>query len=90
MNRRRIDLDCGIAYKRIAHWLDDELALKREGGCWLFEFAGALCEVSLSPLEPRALGAVELERSHLVVEGASDAVDEFDRLFTLRFMSAGG
>ena len=88
--RRRIDLDCGIAYGRIASWLDDELALPCEGGCWLFEVAGAACSVSLEPLEPRTLGAVSLERSHLVADGAPGAVDEFERLFTLRFMSAGG
>ena len=85
-----MDLDCGIAYGRIASWLSDELSLPYEGSRWTFVHDGSLCTVMLDRLEPRSFSNLELERSHLVVKGDASAVNAFERLFTLRFMSAGG
>lgn len=87
---RHIDLDCGIAYSRIEAWLRDELALTFDGGAWVFKQAGESCFIRISPLEPRSLGSVSLERCKLTASGGATAIDVFDRLFTLRFMSAGG
>ncbi len=95
----RLDLDCGIAYARIAAWLDDELALPRESGSWVFheanqptrpEHTGQTCRVSLEPLESRAFRNVSIERARLVAEGDAGALESFEKLFTLRFISAGG
>ena len=86
----RIDLDCGISYARIASWLDDELALPREQECWVYTLGDQTCTIALEPLEDRPLGAVRLERSHLTVHGDPDALASFEKLFTLRFISAGG
>lgn len=85
-----IDLDCGIAYSRLEAWLRDELALPKADDGWVFSHAGASCSICIAPLEPRPLGSVSIERCALHVDGAPAALDEFDRLFTLRFMSAGG
>lgn len=85
-----IDLDCGIAHSRIETWLRDELALPTTGGGWLFEHESAMCHISIAPLEPRSLGTMALERCNLLASGDAAAVDAFGRLFTLRFMSAGG
>ena len=86
----RIDLDCGISYARIASWLDDELVLPRERECWIYALGMQTCAIALEPLEDRPLGAVHLERSHLTVHGDPDALVSFEKLFTLRFISAGG
>ena len=86
----RIDLDCGISYARIASWLDDELALPREQECWVYTLGAQTCTIALEPLEDRPLGAGHLERSHLTVHGDPDALASFEKLFTLRFISAGG
>ena len=86
----RIDLDCGISYARIASWLDDELALPREQECWVYTLGDQTCTIALEPLEDRPLGAVHLERSHLTVHGDPDALASLEKLFTLRFISAGG
>ncbi len=86
----RIDLDCGISYARIATWLDDELGLPHERECWVYTLEMQTCTIALEPLEDRPLGAVHLERSHLTVHGGPDALASFEKLFTLRFISAGG
>ena len=88
--RGHIDLDCGIAYSRIEAWLRDELALPFDDGTWIFEHANESCRIQIAPLEPRSLGSVSLERCNLTANGSAAAIDAFDRLFTLRFMSAGG
>ena len=85
-----MELDCGIAKRRIDAWLDDELVLDCDGECRVFRFAGEACVVSTHALEGRPLGSIELERTNLCVEGDTQAVEEFMRLFTLRFVSAGG
>ena len=87
---RRLELDCGIAYGRLAAWLDDELGLAGRDGAWLFMTDGLTCTIALDPLPPRHMGRFALERTRLVAEGPASAVDTFERLFTLRFMSAGG
>ena len=86
----RIDLDCGISYARIASWLDDELALPCNQERWTYALGTQTCAITLEPLEDRPLGAVRLERSHLTVHGDPDALASFEKLFTLRFISAGG
>ena len=83
-------LDCGISPARLQAWLDNELALNRDEQGWLFLWEGASCRVVLAPLENRKLGYVSLERTELAVEGDELAENEFMRLFTLRFASAGG
>ena len=90
-----IDLDCGIAYRRIRAWLDDELHLTiggdcKGGDCWVFTFEGDSCFVHAQPLESRAIGAVNLERTHVVATGNANALAAFEKAFTLRFISAGG
>ncbi|MBP3867330.1 MAG: hypothetical protein J6D25_05920 [Eggerthellaceae bacterium] len=86
----RINLDCGIAYARIASWLEDELALPRADGGWVYSCDQDSCSISLEPLESRTLGKIDLERTRLVAEGDPHALESFDKLFTLRFISAGG
>ena len=88
--QKHIDLDCGIAYGRIEAWLRDELALSEGRDGWAFEHAGTTCRIRIAPLEPRTFNNVSLERCSLHAEGAPVAMDEFERLFTLRFISAGG
>lgn len=85
-----MELDCGIRRGRIVGWLRDELALACEGGAWTFVHGGSTCRVSTEELGNRELGKVSLDRTALRVEGDQQAVDEFMRLFTLRFISAGG
>ena len=85
-----IDLDCGISYARIASWLDDELALPRDQGRWLYVCGTESCLIALEPLENRTLGNISLERTHLNVDGDPAAIASFKKLFTLRFISAGG
>lgn len=117
-----LELDCGIALRRLAGWFEDELDLPplngnasvkpgtsaedsasvspaarpstqaNPEGARSYEFpAGeSCCMVTLTPLENRSVGKVTLERTHLRVEGTQEAVDSFMRLFTLRFISAGG
>lgn len=85
-----LDLDCGISYERIAAWLDGELSLPHEQDCWIYDVDGEACQITLEPLETRTLGIIKLERSHLVASGDSNALETFERLFTLRFISAGG
>ena len=87
---RELDLDCGIAYERIATWLASELALPKSGPAWVFEHASRSCTVELCELEPRMLRTLSLERCRLIARGDDAAVEEFERLFTLRFVSAGG
>ena len=89
-NANRLDLDCGIAYARIATWLDDELALPRPDDRWLYSCDDGTCSIALEPLEKRAFRNVSIERTRLVAEGDQGALDSFDKLFTLRFISAGG
>ena len=84
--RSAVELDCGIAKSRIDAWLDRELGLEGR----VFHFEGESCAVSTSLLESRPFGTIELERTCLKVEGDAGAIDEFMRLFTLRFASAGG
>ena len=85
------DLDCGIAPARIFAWLQDELALSQDpGGAYIFECAGQRCSATATPLGKSVSGGIALERTRLVMEGSAQAVDELMRLFTLRFMSAGG
>ena len=86
----RIDLDCGIAYARIATWLDDELALPRDESRWVFHDAGKTCRISLELLENRMFRHVSIERTRLVAEGDAEVLASFEKLFTLRFISAGG
>lgn len=85
-----MELDCGIAYQRIASWLDDELSLPYENGTWTFAFNGKACQVKAAPLPSRTLGKFGLERTQVAIGGDPTALDEFYRLFTLRFISAGG
>ena len=88
---QNITLDCGIAYARIEAWLASELGLACEtDGRWTFETDDATCAVALQPLPPRTVGAVSLERTQLVVSGNNAAAEAFMKLFTLRFVSAGG
>ena len=86
----RIDLDCGISYARIASWLDDEMALPHVQDCWVYTLEMKTCTSAREPFEDRPLGAVRLERSHLTALGDRDALASFEKLFTLRFISAGG
>ena len=85
-----IDLDCGIAMARIEEWLDGELGLPISDAGWTFPTDGGSCQVRLEPLANRRLGQVQLERTRLVGEGDADALEAFYKLFTLRFLSAGG
>ena len=88
---QNITLDCGIAYMRIETWLASELGLACEtDGRWTFEADEATCAVALQPLPPRTVGAVSLERTQLIVSGTDAATEAFMKLFTLRFVSAGG
>ena len=82
--------DCGISMARLASWLDEELRLDREGDSWAFNQGVATCRVTLKPLENRPLGSYSIERTMLSAEGDEAALAEFERIFTLRFASAGG
>ncbi|MBO4365451.1 MAG: hypothetical protein J5804_04065 [Eggerthellaceae bacterium] len=86
-----VKLDCGIAHARLEAWLVDELALsKDDASMWVFENGNASCIVALSHLEDRKLGSFSFERTQVLVDGESAAVAAFMKLFTLRFVSAGG
>ncbi|MBQ9042433.1 MAG: hypothetical protein IJ111_06420 [Eggerthellaceae bacterium] len=85
-----MELDCGIQRKRIVGWLRDELALSCEGQAWVFEADGKACHITADELESRRLGTVNLDRTLVTIEGDEAAAEAFMRLFTLRFMSAGG
>ena len=85
-----LDLDCGIATSRITSWLDDELGLPCSDCCWTFSEHHRTCLVQVEPLESRTFGTISLERTRLIAHGDSEAVESFNRLFTLRFISAGG
>lgn len=85
-----IDLDCGIATQRIVTWLEDELALPALDDGWEFSIGQSTCTVAAQPLEARSLGAVRLKRTRLIASGDEEALEEFSKLFTLRFISAGG
>ena len=85
-----MELDCGISCERITAWLDAELGLRREGDGWAFSVAGTSCHVTATPIAGRAIGRVEIERTLLRADGAQEAADELQRLFILRFASAGG
>lgn len=85
-----MELDCGIARRRIVGWLNDELSLARDGRAWVYEADGKECRITAEELENRTLGTVSLERTLVVVEGDEATTDAFMRLFTLRFISAGG
>ena len=83
-------LDCGIAHRRIASWLEGELSLDWENGAWTYAVADAACQVTATPLPSREFGNIALERTLVTINGDSEAIEEFYRLFTLRFISAGG
>ena len=85
-----IDLDCGIAYARIEGWLQLELGLDRENGAWLYRACGCTCRIELHKLASRSIGLLDLERTRLTAFGDAEALEAFQKLFTLRFMSAGG
>ena len=87
---KTIDLDCGIAFERIESWLNDELELPRSGQSRIFADQGETCSIRIEPLEQRTLGLVSIERTHLIAQGSPGAVESFEKLFTLRFISAGG
>lgn len=87
---QHLDLDCGISHARIAAWLDDELGLSRSGDGWVFSAGQGTCLVDVSPLESRVFGTIALERARLRVSGDAFALAAFEKLFTLRFISAGG
>ena len=92
-NIRHIDLDCGIAYERIERWLAEELGLIRldsRKSAWMFSAPDGQCRISIDRLESRAFGDLHLERTRLRADGPEAGVDMFERLFTLRFISAGG
>jgi len=86
-----MELDCGIPEKRIVAWLGEELGLPREHDGWVFKDPeGDLCRIVTKQLDNRTLGVVSIERTLVTVSGSTSAVDAFYRLFTLRFISAGG
>ena len=85
-----LDLDCGITVTRIVAWLDDELALRHSPNGWVFATQDGTCLVKAEPLESRTIGPISLERTRLVAHGDSDTLAAFEKLFTLRFVSAGG
>ena len=87
---QHLDLDCGISHARIAAWLDDELALPRSEGGWAFFAGDRSCHVEVTPLESRVFSTIALERARLTASGDAEALAAFEKLFTLRFISAGG
>lgn len=95
LSGRRL-LDCGVERNRLVSWLDEELALPQgEDGSWTFSNSAAGCEaatcrITVKPLPKRRLGSVALPRTSVGIEGDEAACEEFLRLFTLRFVSAGG
>ena len=90
MPDRMLDLDCGIAYERIEQWLSEGLGLSCDGTCWVFYEGDQTCCIQLERLEPRMHSLIGLERTRLLAEGDAAALERFERLFTLRFLSAGG
>ena len=98
---QNITLDCGIPYARLTAWLDDELTLSRaDDGLWTFACEKApddsqarvasTCQVGLTRLEDRALSNFALEHTQITIDGDAAAVATLMKLFTLRFISAGG
>ena len=85
-----IDLDCGIALHRITNWLDCELVLPTGDDGWIFSEGPHTCYIQANPLEPRTIATVSIERTSLTAHGDAEALAVFEKLFTLRFISAGG
>ena len=85
-----IDLDCGIACRRITSWLDDELHLPREGATWVYSEGAYSCRIQTEPLGNQTVGRITLERTRLTARGDAEALAPFRKAFTLRFISAGG
>lgn len=85
-----MELDCGISHERIVGWLNDERGLPSANGGWTFAYNGSTCRVFADDLGKQTINRVTLERTLLRIEGDPQAVEEFMRLFTLRFVSAGG
>ena len=89
--QKTLELDCGIAPARILSWLEDELKLAQdESGAYVFENEGRICTAVVAPLGKSGRGHFALERTQLIISGSESAVEAFNRLFTLRFLSAGG
>ena len=91
--RNLFDLDCAIEHKRIAAWLDDELALPRTVDGWAFQQGDAACSIEVRDSGTHAIAGnagLEVNRSRLIAAGESLAVEAFYHLFVLRFISAGG
>ena len=89
--QKTLELDCGIAPARILSWLEDELGLTQdESGAYVFESKGLICTATVVPLGKSGRGHFALDRTQLTMSGSEPAVEAFNRLFTLRFLSAGG
>lgn len=95
LSGRRL-LDCGIECNRLVSWLDEELALPQgEDGSWTFFGSAAAresttCRITVKALPKRCMGSMALPHTSVSIEGDEEAREEFLRLFTLRFISAGG
>ena len=84
-------LDCGIATARIVSWLEDELDLTATAErSYEFHMDGGTCHVGVRGLPNRTAGRLALERTELTIDGDAATTAAFMRLFTLRFISAGG
>lgn len=85
-----LDLDCGIPFSRISTWLDDELGTRCNDHTWTFADENGTCTVEIHALENREFKHVSLERTRLMAWGDEQTLETFYKLFTLRFISAGG
>lgn len=82
--------DCGISAARLTAWLDDELKLERAEDAWIFSCEDGTCCIKVQPLESRSFKTVSIERAELSATGDETAIASFNKLFILRFVSAGG
>ena len=77
----------GVPYTQIVNYLKEELALKSMG-------AGAFCYknavIRIVQMEPRALGNISLPRNEIKMQGDATDIQEFEHVFLMRFLSAGG
>lgn len=79
--------ESGIDYQYIHTYLHDELALEKTGAS-TYRYKQA--ELTLTPLPPRKVGSFNMQRNRVDMRGDPDDIAEFEHMFLMRFLSAGG
>lgn len=82
-----IYIDSGIYPQYVLEYVDKEICLPRDGsGRYIYKN----CYVTITPTEGRTFGSVRMPRTDIHMWGAEADCKEFERLYQMRFLSAGG